>query len=296
MQQFREYLEDEGLPATGSRVEIVLHVVKHTERIYTLRGIRVRPGLDFRRQGPRPVLERVSGKVAPALVTVDWYPKIQERRSAGLYASADVASKHEDKLRAEHLAFLDLDAIFFELKHLKSERGWHNLCLSRDAIRDLLDHPDWYRLYIPPEELALNRFERVRMWQEIALALLKKYCDRYYKYRRSEYELPHLEYHALGEDDPNLDVDRYRILVDRGEETLIAALRGLRARLEQHGPHSMQSGKLEVIAFGRHLYEPLLCLDGASNAIDVQPGALNTGERDFVRDLQALCDAGPSLL
>jgi len=33
----------------------------------------------------------------------------------------------------------------------------------------------WYRLLIPASELAFDSFEKVRVWQEIAQALLRKY-------------------------------------------------------------------------------------------------------------------------
>ena len=43
----------------------------------------------------------------------------------------------------------------------------------------------------------------MRLWQEIALSLLKKYTERYYTFRKREWELPHLEYRDLESDDPN---------------------------------------------------------------------------------------------
>jgi hypothetical protein len=94
------------------------------------------------------------------------------------------------------VAFLDLDALYFELERFKAERGWYNLNLTRRGIVDLLADQSWYRLLIPAEELAFDSFERVRLWQEIALALLKKYTERYYTFRKREWELPHLEYRA----------------------------------------------------------------------------------------------------
>jgi hypothetical protein len=40
--------------------------------------------------------------------------------------------------------------------------------------------------------LAFDSFENVRLWQDIALSLLKKYTERYYTFRKREWELPHL--------------------------------------------------------------------------------------------------------
>ena len=86
----------------------------------------------------------------------------------------------------KHLAFMDIDAIYFELQRFKNERAWYNLNLPREAVKLLLHaagKPDWYRLFIPSAEMEFTRFDRVRRWEEIAVALLKKYIDRYYKHQ-----------------------------------------------------------------------------------------------------------------
>ncbi len=75
--------------------------------------------------------------------------------------------------------FMDLDEIYFEMQRFKNERAWFNLNLSREKYYlNLLKHPEWYDLYIPKDVLEFRSFEQVRQWQEIAIALLKKYCDR----------------------------------------------------------------------------------------------------------------------
>jgi hypothetical protein len=125
MQQFKEYLEDEGLPANEHRLEFVLPVLrnKHLGSLHKLRTIRVKPGISFKEHGLKPTLGALDGMTAQTPVTVDWYPKIQTQRSKGLQASADVAVKQTGKLGREHLAFMDLDAIFFELERFKNERA-----------------------------------------------------------------------------------------------------------------------------------------------------------------------------
>ena len=71
------------------------------------------------------------------------------------------------------MAFLDFDALTLELERFKAERGWYNLNLTRQGIELLLADQSWYRLQIPAEELAFDSFERVRLWGDIALSLLK---------------------------------------------------------------------------------------------------------------------------
>ncbi|MGH2459348.1 MAG: DEAD/DEAH box helicase family protein, partial [Chloroflexota bacterium] len=214
-----------------------------------------------------------------------WYPKIQSQRSRGIQAAADLAQPHEGKLTREHLAFLDLDAIYFELQRFKNERAWYNLSLSRQAIRELLESPDWYRLLIPEDELVVRSFEQVRLWQEIAVALLRKYCDRYYKFRKSEYEQPFLEYRDLTENDPNF-IDEYQFLIDRSQTAIVEKLKQLKKDIADRKLHDLEvDQQLRAILFDRHLYEPLIYLK--SDLIEVRPVALNEGERNFVLDLRA---------
>ncbi|HWY70323.1 MAG TPA: DEAD/DEAH box helicase family protein [Terriglobales bacterium] len=282
MRQFKEYLEEEGLPDQQEREEFILPVVrfKGLEQLQ-LRIIRLKEDIDFKKTGPKPTLEPVGhDKIS---VILDWYPKIQSARSKGIRAAVDPAEKYEAKLRKDHLAFLDWEAVYFELEQYKNERVWHNLNLPREAVRQLLETPDWYKLLIPPEELEFTDFKRVRLWQEIAIALLKKYCDGYYKYRRNEYELPHLEYRELKADDPNF-FDEYRFLIAKSEETVIETLKQIKEEIGQGKLRDVEVGNLRCMTFNRHLYEPLVHIRG--DLIDVRPVALNEGERDFVLDLK----------
>jgi hypothetical protein len=282
MRQFKEYLEEEGLPDQQEREEFILPVVKFKDlEQLRLKIIRLKEDIDFKKTGPKPTLEPLGhDKIS---VILDWYPKIQSARSKGILSAVDPAEKHEAKLTKDHLAFLDWEAVYFELEQYKKEKGWHNLNLPREAARHLLETPDWYKLLIPSEELDFTDFKRVRLWQEIAIALLKKYCDTYYKYRRNEYELPHLEYRELKDDDANF-FDEYRLLIAKSEETVIETLKQIKEEIGQGKLKDHEVGNLRCMRFNRHLYEPLIHIRG--DLIDVRPVALNEGERDFVLDLK----------
>ncbi len=52
--------------------------------------------------------------------------------------------------------------------------------------------------------MAFHRFDRIFEWQEIAIALLKKYCDRFYKTEKNAFEAPHRKYVQLDKNDPKL--------------------------------------------------------------------------------------------
>lgn len=181
MRQFKEYLEEEGLSKDDDWLPFVLPVVKlPVDR--RLKVIKIRDDADFKRKGPRPVLDLPDDRLLKYPVVVDWYPRVQAQQSSSRRGvTAEAAAKLENGwLTGEHLALLDLDAIYFELVRFKNERNLHNLNITRSVIESLLRRDDWYVLYIPREELAFDFLEKARRWQEIAVALLKKYCERYY--------------------------------------------------------------------------------------------------------------------
>jgi len=292
MRQFKEYLEEEGLPGNEERVEFILPVVKNLNG-KKLTSVRIQEGKDFKLHGPKPCLDTPPDRILRHPVSLNWYPKIQARQSKGVAKTEDSAVKHEGKLEERHLAFMNIDAIWFELQHFKNERSWYNLNLDRDCILHLLSPPnnEWYKLFIPPEELEFTHFHRVRRWEEIAVALLKKYADRYYKYKKQEWESDFYEYHQLREDDPNF-VSEYRLLINESQDTIVEKIGELKEKIEDGSLTNWSFGNLHAISFGQHLYQPLLHFK--SEHVDVSPVSLNAGEKEFVTDLRSFYDANPS--
>ena len=216
-------------------------------------------------------------------------------KSGGLVGGDADATPNETHLNARHVCFLDLDRITFELERFKAERGWYNLNLTRRGIEELLADQSWYRLQIPAEELAFDSFEKVRLWDEIAVSLLKKYTERYYSFRKRDWELPHLEYRDLEGDDPNFlcvkessEEGYYRVLIDRSQEEIVAKLGELKTSIEKGDLKPWEFRGMKAIWFGKHLYQPLLYLD--STIVEISPAPLNKGERQFVEDLKAFHD------
>lgn len=292
MAEFRKYLEDEGLPSSTNRESFTLPTLKPFTTLPRLRVIAVEEGIDFKKERPGPTLRRIAGSRRPSSVSLDWYPKIESQRSKGARTNGDAVNKHEATLSHKHLAFMDLDTVFFELLRFKNEKSWYNLNLTREDIRDLLEHPDWYKLAIPPDALEFHDMGQVRMWQEIAVLLLKKYCDTFYKFKKSEFEAPHLEYRDLELDperNPNI-ITEYNFMIEPSEHDLIARLTDLKAEIVQGKlkPLVWNYNNFEALLFARHLYEPLLYLD--SKLVEVKPVPLNEGERDFIKHLKVFYD------
>ncbi len=310
MAQFRDFLEEEGLPTNDDRIEFLLPVIKNlgTQKLKTIRlkktinGVSTEFGDAFRKLAPVPTVappDPVSDPSTEYLqknqVLLNWYPKIQAMKSGGLVGGDADAAPNETHLTPRHVAFLDRDRICFDLERFKAERGWYNLNLTRQGIEALLGDQSWYRLQIPDEELVGDSYQKVRLWEEIAVALLKKYTERYYTFRKREWELPHLEYRYLDGDDPNFlgvkdspDEGYYRILIDKSQEEIVAKLEELKAAIEKGELETWEFQGMKAIWFGKHLYQPLLYLD--THVVEISPAPLNKGEREFVEDLKAFHD------
>ena len=314
MAQFRDFLQEEGLPTNDERIEFILPVIKNlgTRPLKTIRlkkeinGVSTEFGEAFRRLGPIPTIqppdpmrERATEYLQRNQVVLNWYPKIQAMKSVGVSGGDDEGAPNQAWLTRRHIAFLDLDRIYFDLQRFKAERGWHNLNLTRSSIADLLTDTTWYRLLIPESELAFDSFGKVRVWQEVAQSLLRKYVERYYTFRKREWELPHLEYRDIAADDPNFSSFvredgseyGYRILIEESQREIVQKLEELKAGIEKGNLKDWEFRGIKAIWFGRHLYQPLLFLDGAS--VEISPAPLNKGERRFVEDLKAFYDAHP---
>ena len=228
-------------------------------------------------------------------MVLNWYPKNRAMKSGGLVGGDADAAPNETHLTSRHVAFLDLDRLYFDLERFKAERGWYNLNLTRQGVKALLGDPSWYRLQIPAEELIGDSYEKVRLWEEIAVALLKKYTERYYTFRKREWELPHLEYRYLEGNDPNFlgvkespDEGYYRILIDKSREEIVTKLKELKAAIQKRELKPWAFQGMNAIWFVNHLYQPLLCLD--THVVEISPAPLNKGECQFVEDLKAFHD------
>jgi hypothetical protein len=301
MAQFREFLTEEGLPTNDERIEIILPVINNlgTQKLKmirlkrTINGVSTDFGDAFKKLGPIPVLAKPDDStdyLRRNPVVLNWYPKIQALLAPGVGEGVE-SQPNQTLLSPKHITFLDVDRLYFELRRFKSERGWHNLLVTREAVLDLLSDQSWYRLLIPENQLAFDSFEKVHLWSEITLALLKKYTERYYGFRKQEWEAPHLEYRDLDATDPNFtgaaeagEDGYYRILLEQSEDAIADKLRQLKVMIQSGKLKNWDFQGIKALWFGQHLYEPLLYL--ANSLVEITPVPLNKGESQFVEDLK----------
>ncbi len=92
MAQFRDFLEEEGLPTNDDRMEFLLPVIKNfgTQKLTTIRlkkainGVSTEFGDAFRKLGPISTLGLPEPYLQKNQVILNWYPKIQAIKSIGV--------------------------------------------------------------------------------------------------------------------------------------------------------------------------------------------------------------------
>lgn len=298
MKQFKEYLEEEGVP-TDERVDFVLPIIKDDS--YKKHKLKViKPNV--------PDEETKKWKKTPMPLEYTTEARIIKKVVLSRYKEVDLIQQgttrnqqitlYEANLKQEHLAFVDSDRLFFELQRFKNERNWFNLSISKDTVITLLWKNDWYKLFIPSEQLSVQSFSNLQQFEEIAIALLKSYTKAFYEHKKAQWESQFLEYQELTDEDNNF-IDEYKVSVEDKETDLIERLTTLQQLLESDSTDDAEFKKLSkndfrAIKFANHLYNPLIYKDNKLLSLQVNPVHLNEGEKNFVEDLKAYLEINTS--
>lgn len=299
MEKFREFLKDEGLPGNERKktISIPLNVTYDFGKKLKV----IRPKLkadgsreyDFKRDARVPTLGELPDYISAHPIVSDWYPRIQAVASR---RRSEVVTTNRAWLTAEHRAFLDYDALYFEVEAFKRDKAWYNLNASPGGIRDLLSDTSWYDLRLPKTHETPADFNGVLLLQEVAKELVKRYCDHLYNYRKREYLEPRLELRDLDASDDNLPQEEfYQLIVDGDAGSVIEAIERVKRDIEEKKDELIAAGDLSACNFGKHLFQPLFHVRKGGK-ITVLPVALNESEYQFVEDLMKWCQANAAQL
>ena len=289
MQKFKEFLEEEGLPANDSifqKIKVpILPQVKLDNR--RLKILTVSDDVDFKKDVRLELKVSDYGDFRP--ITLDWYPKVQVYRKAKGSNQSMAQESNICILSDDHTAFADWDQIYFELQKFKNERSWYNLSIEKSKLAEIISNSWWYDLYIPEDETQVDSFSKVRLWNEIIVSLLKAYAERYYNRYKSEYMSKHMKTEWLTPEHPNFE-EEYEIQIKESETRIIENLSSLVNMLNNDKfKNNLNLGPdFEAFNFLRHLYKPLLYINQSKyeDLIKIAPVALVNSEWRFVKDLR----------
>jgi hypothetical protein len=286
MEQFKSFLEEEGLPVNDSSW-ITINIPTVQKEIVAqnkLKLIAVKESENFKRN---IILALVyNEKVFDGrLVELDWYPKIDvlEKKSSGA-----AMVKNSGFLNAHHISLLNWNAIYLEIQNHKADKSYYNLGIQLEDLKSILQNVSWYNLYIPAHHLEFSRYENVAIWQELAVTLLKKYIEQFYLFYKNEFHSNHVEAIILNGADENFvleydfklnteeDVVQFQNKIEKLKTTV----------LEPAFSHIQIASEASAFDNLLHLYKPLVYLGkNYQNQIQVSPIALDVSEKQFLDDL-----------
>lgn len=312
MEDFKKFMADEDAPINDEVINIKLPVVSRFGDLNgkTLRVIKVKNGINFKKQSRRLILDVPQDDFMSYLnrskTRIDCRSKIQNIESDGSFGMRIQTVVEENIIGVEALQLLNYYRIFDELQAYKNEKSYFNISIEREKIKAILATNGWYSLIIPEKHLIIDSYSQIEVVTDFAIMVMKSYMDKFFKFEKQRWETPYLEYQDLTADDNNF-VEEYLItytrqgaMDDTGEQ-LQQFITEANDLLTQHNgiPDYSKKGvhdALVLFDFHLHLYAPLISLTNESLKIQISPISLNADEMRFVDMLKAFTEANAERL
>ena len=119
---------------------------------------------------------------------------------------AEFQAGQERPVPPESLALLDWQDIYMELLEYKQSKDWDHYALSLETLREIMQTTDPVSLHSLCADDALLRPKssaNLMRLHEVAVTLLRKYLDKFYRIQQARWESEHLHYEILNKDDTN---------------------------------------------------------------------------------------------
>jgi hypothetical protein len=156
---------------------------------------------------------------------------------------------------------LDWERIWQEIYDFKILKGYWNLVLDRNMLKNLL-LSDRYKIIAFPETLEVKSERDARRVEDMALLVIKKYLDLFYRKYAKRFETENLSYDTVGKQLPLFVFEKpgnqysYTVQIDRKEKELIKEIKKLARNLDKLLKEDTKT--LPRIYFDNHLYVPIL--------------------------------------
>jgi Type III restriction enzyme, res subunit len=283
MNQFREFLNREGVPSEGYE-EIEVPIRTNTAFLKNdLIVPRLKEGADFTTQ------YRVLPASFTPTFTLDLRPQVVALDGAGGAMAGGLAIQQAQTISPDVLDLLDWNRLYLDLVEFKQRQDWHNLAIPRETCRAIFERQNrMFTLYAAETDVKPSRYGDLQRVEQTVRAVLEEYTEKFYQRERRRWESQQLEYRVLDENDENLAFKRYTLRVPLNQRDVIEKIAKLLKDMER--VYTRENNGLPRVYFDRHLYQPLLALLGD---VQVSPPALNEGESSFVAKLRDWLNANP---
>lgn len=168
--------------------------------------------------------------------------------------------------------------------NLELQRGYWNLVLERDTLKNIL-LSDRYAILSLPEIFKVKHKEDIKRLEDVALLVIKKYIDLFYRKNAKSFETENLRYEGFKQlPFPFISENRhgYIVQIDRREKELIMEIRNLTKDMKRLLKEDTET--LPRVYFDGSLFVPILL---QSKKIDkISPAGLVESEKRFVLELK----------
>lgn len=224
--------------------------------------------------------------------TIDLLPKIstylaKEREEEGIKIEQIKVEVQQMRLTEDIIDLLDWIRIWEEVCDFRIVKGYWNLVLERERLKNLL-FSDRYKILALPEILEVKTQDDVIRLEDVAILVVKKYIDLFYRKYAKRFEAENLRYDTVGRQLPLFIFEKpgdkysYTLQIDKKEKRLIEEIKILANDLNKLIKEDNQT--LPRIYFDKHLYIPVLLQSKKINRIS--PAGLVESEKEFVLDLR----------
>lgn len=182
----------------------------------------------------------------------------------------------------------DWDRIFLEVNNYRLDRGYFNLVITKEGLRNILCTNCHINSTTNPFEIKTA--DDVNRVEDQAIILLKSYLYKFYRIAQQKADTEATSYKTLGQKEQQLklpfakeDKEVYTYTLkfekDSGDETLKESIKNLLQNINQTGQTKLN------IYFDRHLFLPLLIKNKDIKKI-IPDVALNESEKKFLEGVK----------
>lgn len=224
--------------------------------------------------------------------TIDLLPKIsiyltEERKEEGIKIEQIKAEVQEMRITEDIADLFDWEKMWEEICDFKIVKGYWNLILERERLKNLL-LSDRYKILALPEILEVKTQADVIRLEDIAILVVKKYIDLFYRKHAKCFETDNLRYDTVGKQLTLFAFEKpgekysYTLQIDKRERKLIEEIKKLAKDLNKLIKEDTKT--LPRIYFDKYLYIPVLLQSKKINRIS--PAGLVESEKEFVSGLR----------
>jgi len=211
----------------------------------------------------------------------------EERKEISITTSQIIGQVQEIRLPENIIDLLNWERIWTEICDFKITKGYWNLVLTRDGLKNIL-LSDRYKILTLPEIFEVKSHNNVIKIEDIAILIIKKYIELFYRKYAKRFEMENLYYGTVGKQHILSLFERpgkkfsYTVQIDKKEKNLIEEIRKLAQNFKKLIREDTKT--LPRIYFDKHLYVPILLQSKKINKIS--PTGLVESEKEFIVGLK----------